>query len=1030
MKKSPVSTLFILAVIVFLALSTAAGSLAHTVPASPDIVLDGIRDAGYTSLAIDPSGDLANPGPGGWDGTLWTDLTTLYVADDGTYLYVYVDMPAYSKTVSSGEIGLAIDTTGDTPNAGGASDPWGNAITFAYDSTFHNNGAAGTPATNTILPELVVRGNIPGIVDAPNDNNGWTELRSWSGSAWTGAGSNWGGIPSGGQVGSNIAYANGQGVELRISWAELGVEPGSELNLEFFATQKGATKGAYDTLPSDAQSTGWDTATIETNLATYEGGLVPPTKTLTPTSGLDPTSTFTPGPGVCSGASIGDNALVVAQVYHNSTMLEYRDPQGSIPLGGLAYIRLRTCHNDAQDVKVWVWETGDPLGSPSHQYPAEVVSVDPTGPYDIWQFPVPAPTTMTDQWYQFQVIDGTRSGYYHVLSGSGNSGPGAWSDSLQDLSWKLGTLVPDYDVPDWIQDAIIYQIFPDRFRNGNTGNDPVAGTLVYGPNTCGGGNCPITVASNWNNPPTTSPNFGIEFFGGDIQGVTQKITDGYFDSLGINTIYFNPIFEASSNHGYDTNNYYAIRAIFGGQAAYDALLLAAQEHNIRIIFDAVFNHAGSDSVYLEGYGIPRYPTTGACESVSSPFRSWFTTGGTGSQWNCDGDWLWKGWYGYETIPELVESDAVKDFFFRGGSPQSLDGDSVLQYWFDRGISGWRYDVAQDITLDWFADMRPYLKGGLGDYGSSEYLMLGEVTGGCTEGLYQTYLNPNGLDSVMNYCFRNWAVSFANGGNPSSFDNSWNNYRSMIPASPWYATMNLISSHDSPRALNLLGEDKQRLRLAVILQMTLPGAPSVYYGDEVGVSGGGDPDNRRTYPWADRGGSPDTALLAHYSNLIAIRNAYPALRGGEMVTLLVDDGNHIYSYIRYTGEQAVVVVLNNGGSSAPAVIPVEGFLANGAQLTDVLNGNALYTVSGGNITIGSVAATWGAILVAAGGPEPTATPINTSTPTVTHTPAPTRTATPTPTRTSTPTSTPTFTPTPTIPPEDLLKVFIPTSLRKP
>ena len=603
-----------------------------------------------------------------------------------------------------------------------------------------------------------------------------------------------------------------------------------------------------------------------------------------------------------------------------------------------------------------VWKTGDPLPDPSNLYDAAVAGYDPSGPYDIWEVQVPAlPGELIDQWYQFQVTDGSRVGYYHVLAEHGNSGPGAWSDTLIDRSWRLSTYLAGFDTPDWMVDAIIYQIFPDRFRDGNDANGPVEATTKYGPVTCGGSPCVVDLHDIWTELPTQPP-FGVDFFGGDLEGVVEKLD--YLQGLGVNTIYFNPIFEASSNHGYDTNDYYTIRAYFGGDAVFDQLVQEANTRGIKIIVDGVFNHAGSDSRYMDGYayqygsGYDKWPDVGACESVSSPFRSWFTSGGTPI--DCDGGWHWAGWYGFETIPSFEENDPVKDFFFRGGSSQSPGGMSVADYWIDRGAAGWRFDVAQDITHAWWQEMRPVFKGR-----NPEALMLGEVTGGCAD--YPAYLRGDELDSAMNYCFRDWIVSWANGNAPSDFDNALYAFREAVPRPAFYVMMNLVDSHDSPRVLNLLGEDKTKLKLLVLLQMTLPGAPSVYYGDEVGVTGGGDPDCRRTYPWTDEGGSPDLDLLDHYSQVIGIRRDHGALRGGEIETLLVDDADHLYAFIRWDDTETLIVVLNNEAGDQTAVVPVVDYLENGTVLTDTLNGGT-FVVADGDITA-AVAGRWGRILVA-------------------------------------------------------------------
>ena len=224
-----------------------------------------------------------------------------------------------------------------------------------------------------------------------------------------------------------------------------------------------------------------------------------------------------------------------------------------------------------------------------------------------------------------------------------------------------------------------------------------------------------------------------------------------------------------------------------------------------------------------------------------------------------------------------------------------------------------------------------------------------------------------------------------------------------------------------------------MQLASLIQFTMPGAPTVYYGDEVGLSGGGDPDNRRTFPW----GSEDFDLLAHYQALIGIRNAHPALRGGELLTLLVDDGNKLYSYIRYDASETIVVVLNNGDNATTATVPVADFLLDGTGLVDLIGGGN-YTVSGGSITVSNLAGKWGVILYTATVSQPTATYTSTPTATLTNTPGPatatftaspteqftrTPTATATPTVTNTATPRPTRTITPTLAPGETLKTFI-------
>ena len=974
-----------------LTMAAAAGESAAPAGRSPAYgspTLDGVRDASYgVAIATDPAGDLANPGPGGWTGTAWSDQTALYCQNDDSYLYLYADLAQYSQSGSSGQIGLLLDL--GTP-AGGSSDPWGNAITFAH-------------ATR---PDYAVRGNIAGMAGG---DNGWTELRTWSGAAWSAGGVNWGGLSGGGQVGGKIAYSNANGVEFKIPLSDIGNPAlGSTVNVQLFATQSGSGKGAYDTVPSDDQSNGWDDPTTLVNYGacalTTSGPTSTPTATptdgpthtptATPTTGPTHTPTATPTltptpPSGCAGAAAGDGVVVVGGLYHDSTLLAYRDPQAPIQPSGSATLRLRTCQNDVQQVQVLVWRTGDPLASPSFTYPAAVASSD--GTHSLWEATVPGDSV--NLWYQFRVVDGAAAGQFNPISG--NSGPGKWyTGALANPSWSLPVVQPtptppaDFAVPSWIADAVIYQIFPDRFRNGDPANDPVDGTLVYEPAPDGcagyphprpnpGGGCQWDRRA-WTDPLLV-PSWGLDFHGGDLQGVIDKINAGYFNDLGVNTLYLNPIFESSSNHGYDTNDYFTVRAIFGNNALFDQLISAANAKGLRVILDGVFNHAGMDSVYID----KTKSQGGACAAAGSPQRSWFTAGSSGAVFNCAGGWGWKGWYGYATLPEFVdESAGVRDLFFRGGAAGAPAGKSVSQFWQEKGIAGWRYDVAQDITHNFFQTMRPYVKGSNTSgavYGDSEQLMLGEVTGGCDWYLYQSYINGGELDSVMNYCFRDWATGFGNGDAPSQFDTKYNQFRALFPPSAWRGFMNLISTHDSPRMLSLLNRDKGKLKLVTLLQFTLPGAPSIYYGDEVGMAGGSDPDNRRTFPWPDinggvngNGDAYDGAMVQHFKKLLAIRNSYSALRGGDVQTLLVNDAAGLYSYLRSDANAKLIVVLNNKTAGATATIPVAGLVADGSVFTDLLNPGAeqspqaSYTVAGGQLVV-PVDGQWGRILLLASSP---------------------------------------------------------------
>ncbi|MCA9936773.1 MAG: hypothetical protein KC415_22715, partial [Anaerolineales bacterium] len=463
------------------------------------VVLDGLRDAAYGDpIATDSADDLAVTG----SNLEWMDQTALYCYSENTDLYVYADLSQYSQFVSTGEVGLLLGTQG----GGGSSDPWLNAITYAH----------------TDPPDYAVRGNIPG---SDGDSNGWTELRTWGGSDWTAGGTNWGGISGGGQIGSRVAYANNQGVEFKFTFAELGVGPGTAVSLQLFATQKGSGHGAYDTVSSDDQATGWQDPTTLTQWATCTIPGTPPTPGNTPTSTSTPTT-----PNGCDTAVTGDNTITPDALYHIDTDPNYRQPLGDIPQDGAATITLRSCAHDLTAVEILVWQTGDPLNSPSNIYPMSLANT--VGDEAYWQVAVPGPGSAIDQWYQFRLTDGSSQDFYRPISD--NTGVGHWQDELGDPSWRLGTIVPTptlpapYAVPDWVQDAVIYQIFPDRFRNGDAGNDAVDGTAVYEPDGCAGyphprpggatSGCLHDLRDSWQTP-LYIPSWGLDFYGGDLQGV-------------------------------------------------------------------------------------------------------------------------------------------------------------------------------------------------------------------------------------------------------------------------------------------------------------------------------------------------------------------------------------------------------------------------------------------------------------------------------------------------------------------------------
>ena len=543
------------------------------------------------------------------------------------------------------------------------------------------------------------------------------------------------------------------------------------------------------------------------------------------------------------------------------------------------------------------------------------------------------------------------------------------------------SITPPDPPPDWARDAILYDILVDRFRNGDPANDPLDGTKVYEPDGCAdyphpkpippAGGCQHDLRA-WSDPLLV-PSWGLDYYGGDLKGVLDRIQGGYFDALGVNTLVLRPVFDASANHGLDVNDLHAVRAYFGSEALFDQLVSTAAAHGMRVILEGVVNHAGMDSRYLDPYGRWAALPRGACEDGDSPYRPMIESGWHGAD-ICEGGWGWQGYWGFKTLPVWIDNaSGVRDLYFRGGCAGCPGGASVSQSWQGRGVAGWQFADAHARTHDFYQEMRPYVKGSnaVGTrYGSADTLLLGELTSDCYPELLRSHLNADELDSAANYCFRDWAKDFANGGAPSEFEARQLYLRQQITPTKWQVLVNVLDSPNAPRMLGLVEGNKARLRLVALLQFTLPGVPSIYYGDEVGVNGGSDPDNRRPFPWPDiNGGSNgngdvyDSALLVTFQILGTLRRDHAPLRRGRFETLLVDDSGHLYAYLRATDTESLVVVLNNdpAGIAHEAIIPVGGRFPDGTRFGDLLDPAFSAEVSGGLLPVGVVPGTWGRVL---------------------------------------------------------------------
>ncbi len=507
---------------------------------------------------------------------------------------------------------------------------------------------------------------------------------------------------------------------------------------------------------------------------------------------------------------------------------------------------------------------------------------------------------------------------------------------------------PAFVTPDWVKNGIIYQIFPDRFRNGDPKNDPDFKEWYYEGKKALPASGVINpeyqeyyhLAKDWNDhtlltqaPHTPDKRDWMVFYGGDIEGVRQKLD--YLQNLGVTIIYFNPIFEAKSTHKYDAADYGKIDPHFGSNAAFIAFVKEAKARGIRIILDIVYNHAGnSNSAFKDAVD----------KGPASPYYSWFDF----KQWPLPQGWPnvgrpWKPadyyscWWGFGDLPDL-NFDLGK----YGGAEHTVKSISDAQpniqllnylldtteYWLKTAdCDGVRLDVANEVPMWFWRLFNARVK-----KVKPDAYIVGELWGNASE-----YVRPGIYDAVMNYAyFRDPVTRFLGMGQGSAaeFDASLATGRLTYPSQAVEAQMNLIDSHDTVRFLTQVGGNAKRLMLASLFQMTYVGAPAIYYGDEIAMEGQRDPDCRRPFRWDYESDPKRVEMLTWYQKLGKLRNAHPALRTGEFRSVVKD--GMTYGFTR-TGSGEEFLVLINAGRQAQS-LPLDLAPWGGTvTATDALNG---------------------------------------------------------------------------------------------
>ena len=607
-------------------------------------------------------------------------------------------------------------------------------------------------------------------------------------------------------------------------------------------------------------------------------------------------------------------------------------------------LTLRTCRSDITSAQIEYSDTAD---DSLHHVTMHWVSHDPTGRFDYWQGTVPAGSSRKR--YRFRIIDGSATAWLNA------AGITAIEPSSGDFF-----IIPGFKTPDWMKSGVMYQIFPDRFYDGDESNDVTDGQYTYA-------GC-ATEQHAWGTSvfaKTKECNSAV-FFGGDLSGVDQKL--GYIkNAVGADIVYLNPIFRSPSNHKYDTQNYYQVDPAFGTAATLRHLIADVHASSDgpagHIILDGVFNHSGDTNCWFDRqtYDSISCPQPGAYQSRSSRYYDYYT---------------FQSWpKSYSTFAMSVPSMPKLNYGASGSAVRNqIYGakTSVIQTYLRApyGIDGWRLDVAQSLDA-----------GGKDGSDPTNHEIMRELRAAVLS------VNPNAeilgeywddaspwlddgkeWDGAMNYNgftrpVSEWICGVDEQGkkasiSESALDDRLHATRADLPVGVQETMTNELGTHDTVRFATRCGGDIRKTYLGLIFQFTYVGTPAIYYGDEYGMQGGNDPDDRRTFDWSRA--TAATAPIALTHELSVIRSRYPALRTGSYMTLLADDRRHIYTFGRFDANHRIAVVLNNARDTQTVTLPAYQLgMTNGSRVTDLLTGDT-YQVSNGNLTV-RVKGSYGAIL---------------------------------------------------------------------
>jgi len=567
---------------------------------------------------------------------------------------------------------------------------------------------------------------------------------------------------------------------------------------------------------------------------------------------------------------------------HDSQAINFRKPFGAVEIGQKVKLSIETnkditvaleliqCNGALTNIGM----AKEYLNNGGYKYSVEIETSDFLGLLE----------------YYFILIDG----YERVYYGNNDERLGGIGQiyNYNPIPYQI-TIYEKALVPDWYKEGVIYQIFVDRFFNGNDDGaitSPKENSFIYG---------------TWYDTPMyiKDPAGRVtrwDFYGGNLKGIIKKLD--YIKSLGINIVYLNPIFKSSSCHKYDTGDYENIDEMFGTNEEFKLLCQTAKEKGIRIILDGVFSHTGADSKYFNKFG--EYETVGAYQSENSPYFKWYRFNNHPNSY--------ESWWGIDNQPNVEELEpSYLDYIVKSDN-------SIIKKWMRLGASGWRLDVADELPDEFIQEV----KKGMNEV-NKDNVLIGEVWEDASNKLSYSqkrkYLYGKEIDSVTNYPLRENLINFVKGYiNSDKFAKRIMTLYENYPRENFYGNMNIIGTHDTERILSILDKRVELLKIIVALQMTLPGVPLVYYGDEAGLEGGKDPDNRKAYPW----NRENTEILKFYERIVKIRNKETSLRKGNF-KIYNTDGD-VLVFERCFGDEKIVVAVNvSNGDRAIKNINVEG-----------------------------------------------------------------------------------------------------------